>query len=126
MAAAYQLLVLILFVVTGACCAKLAAFIFKRARLSWTDSFLLAALVTALSFIVGLLFKLLLPEGPPGAIALPAFAAAGCWFLKPRMRSADGAPTSWAATVGVVTLAAAMFFAVIYVVFLIVFLATWQ
>ena len=77
---------------------KLAAFIFKRTTLSWTNGFLFGLLLFLILVSVKALTSFaagLLADGAASAAGLCAGILAGSWFFKSRARSRNGEAIGW-------------------------------
>lgn len=80
-------------------CVKLAARLFRRARLSWKHALVFGFVLFAVLFIVGAVVRSLsaapgplLPSLMDLATGLVAQLAVGAWFLGPRATTAAGTP----------------------------------
>ena len=80
-------------------CVKLAARLFRRARLSWMHALVFGFVLFAVLFVVGAVARALsaasvsvLPSLMDLATGLVAQLAVGAWFLGPRATTAEGAP----------------------------------
>ena len=74
---------------------KLAAFLYKRARLSWRDACIFSLILLTVLGAATLLNRLsgnVVPIAVLVVAGLVIQAGIGAWFLAPRARTADGAP----------------------------------
>ena len=74
---------------------KLAAFLYKRARLSWRDACIFSLILLTVLGAATLLNRLsgnVVPIAVLVVAGLVIQAGIGAWFLAPRARNADGAP----------------------------------
>ena len=92
------LLISVIAVVSYGLLFKLAAFLFKRSRLKWADSFVFGLLILIVSFCARAAVVAVLPDAGPltiSVVGLSLCLGLGGWFFGIRARNSVGAQLGW-------------------------------